>query len=212
MGVTSYSETSSNFYQTGSESESLYDWRFTANHFVLATNPPRLTTSNFPTEHLRLKSLCNILSHERLGLWFTIAAGPHQHSHSEVRVPRDSLPHFTPDWDKVKVKIMLRPTVNRPVCLGIKYPSGAYDQIFITVRQLGFVDVELSDERTGLSFTIAASPHQRSYSWVRVALDLWPYFSISDLRLPSSSPPTTRRATVEVLDPASTRGLTDSQS
>jgi hypothetical protein len=36
----------------------------------------------------------------------------------------------------LRLSLMLRPTVSRPVCFGIKHPSWAYDQIFITVRQL----------------------------------------------------------------------------
>jgi hypothetical protein len=65
----------------------------------------------------------------------------------------------------------------------------------------------LSDERTGLSFAIAADLRQRSHSRVRVPWDSRPYFTVSDSRLHFSSPPTTRRATVEVFDPASTRVL-----
>jgi hypothetical protein len=42
----------------------------------------------------------------------------------------------------------------------------------------------LSDERTGLSFVCAAGPCQRSLSRVLVPLDLQPYFTVSDLRLP----------------------------
>jgi hypothetical protein len=38
---------------------------------------------------------------------------------------------ITSEW--ISLSFTLRPTV----CLGIKHPSGAYDQIFITVRQLG---------------------------------------------------------------------------
>jgi hypothetical protein len=61
-----------------------------------------------------------------------------------------------------------------------------------------------------LSFTIAAGPRQRSHSRVWVPWDSRPYFTVSDSRPSFSSPPTTRRATVEVLDPASTQNSTSS--
>jgi hypothetical protein len=134
----------------------------------------------------------------------------------------------------VELSFMLRPTDSRPVCLGAKHPSGAYDQIFITCVTVTvlFLWGAPSDERSGLSFvqggsnmtgTCAACLHtnqsrsylnrlvyfagpcQRSLSQVRVPWDLRPYFTVSHLRLLFSSPPTTLRVTVEVFDPASTR-------
>jgi hypothetical protein len=66
-----------------------------------------------------------------------------------------------------------------------------------------------SDVRTGLSFTIAAGPRQRSRSRDRVPWNSRPYsyFTVSGSRLPFSSLPTTLRATVKVFDLASTRDL-----
>jgi hypothetical protein len=93
----------------------------------------------------------------------------------------------------------------RSASLGIKHPSGAYDQIFIAVRQLRVCWCgPLFDKRTGLSFTISSVPRQRSHFWVWVPWDSWQYFTVSDSRLLFSSPPTTRGVAVEVFDPAST--------
>jgi hypothetical protein len=47
----------------------------------------------------------------------------------------------------------------------------------------------LSDERTGLSFTVAAGPRQRSHSGARVPRDSWPYFTVSGSRIPQSGGP-----------------------
>jgi hypothetical protein len=97
------------------------------------------------------------------------------------------------------MSLMLRLTVSQPVCLGIKHPFGAYDKIFNAVRQLRFfMWGALSDERTGLSFTIAAGPRQRSHSRLRVPWDSQTYFTVSDFRLPFSSHTTTRMDTLEV--------------
>jgi hypothetical protein len=76
-------------------------------------------------------------------------------------------------------------------------PDFYYCQTFACFLMWG----ALSDERTGLSFTIAPGPRRLSHFRVRVPWDSWPYFTVSDSRLPFSSPPTIRRVTVEVFDP-----------
>jgi hypothetical protein len=105
------------------------------------------------------------------------------------------------------LSLILRPTVSRPDCLEKKKapiwglrPDFYYCQTVAGLLIWG----ALFDERTGLSFTIAAGPQQRSLSRNRVPWDSRPYFTVSDMRLPFLSPPTTRRVTVEVFHPVST--------
>jgi hypothetical protein len=117
---------------------------------------------------------------------------------------------------------MLWPTVTRSVSLFIwdPRPDFCYCQTVAGLLTWGV----LSDERTGLSFTITSFPRQRNYSRFRILRDSWPYCTFSDSRLlqpggtgpriyilqknerliyaprhwaPFSSSPTTRRITMK---------------
>jgi hypothetical protein len=53
-----------------------------------------------------------------MGLSFEIAAAPRQHSHSQVRVPRDSLPHFTVSDSRLPQPVGQGPRIYIPQALG----------------------------------------------------------------------------------------------
>jgi hypothetical protein len=167
------------------------------------------------------------LSDERTSLSFTTAAGSSQRSHSRVRVPWDSRPYFTvPDF---RLYFSSPPTTRRvtvevfdPASTWVELSESesyvttdgqsaslSWSKALIwglrpdfyyrrTVAGLLMWDA-LSDERTGMSFTIAAGACQRSHSLVRAPLDSRSYFTVSDLRLSTSSLPTTRRVTVNLV-------------
>jgi hypothetical protein len=110
----------------------------------------------------------------------------------------------------LSLSLMYLPTVSRPVCLGIKHPSGVYDKILLVPRSCGFVDVRRSLRREDGSVVYNCCwPRQRRRSRIPVSRDSWQYFTLSDSRLLFSSPPTTRMATVEVFDYASTLSWLD---
>jgi hypothetical protein len=100
----------------------------------------------------------------------------------------------------------MRLTVSQPVSLGVESHLGLMTRYLLLFDSYSlFSWGALFNEGMGLYFVYAAGPCQRSLSRVRVPLDSRQYFTVSDLRLPFSSPPTSRRVMVEVFDPASTR-------
>jgi hypothetical protein len=114
---------------------------------------------------LQSQSLCNILSNERIGLFFTIAPGPRQRSHSRVGVSRDPWPYFTVSNSRLsqpgdsrsnKVEVTLRLTISQSVSQSVLVSSpilgswpGIYYCLTVTVLLLWGA---LPDEKTGLCF------------------------------------------------------------
>jgi hypothetical protein len=66
----------------------------------------------------------------------TISHQPPILTQCRLKTLDSTLSHSPTNPPRVQSSLMLRPTVSRTVCLGINHTSGAYDQIFITVRQL----------------------------------------------------------------------------
>jgi hypothetical protein len=124
-------------------------------------------------------------------------------------------PHGSAEYAQiqVKVKVTLRLTISQSVSKSwCPATSGAYDQIFFPfgIRNTSDSYVLHSVGRPfwredGFVFCICRWPLPAQSFLVVVPRDLGPYFTVSDLRLPFYSSPTTRRVMVEVFDPASTR-------
>jgi hypothetical protein len=92
---------------------------------------------------------------------------------------------------KVKVKATLRLTVGQSVSLGVEPHLGLMTRYLLLFDSYGLVFCICRWSSPAQTFS-GPSP------WISRQ-----YFTVSVLRLPFSSPPTTRRVTVEVFDPAS---------
>jgi hypothetical protein len=102
---------------------------------VQADSPTQPGCSNPSPDQPTLKVL-------KFKIWFLITENPYNYFRlyifylsyfTHVSAYKATIRHVT---IVLSLSLILRPTVSRPVCLGIKHPSGAYAQIFITVKQL----------------------------------------------------------------------------
>jgi hypothetical protein len=106
----------------------------------------------------------------------------------------------------VEVEVNLRPTVSRPVCLGVRHPSATSDQLFflreISFRQLQVCYFVAPSLTRGQVYNLLYNSFwalQSSHSWVEVSQNSRPYFTVS-----SETPPTWR-ARFPYLYPPGTR-------
>jgi hypothetical protein len=93
--------------------------------FIHRQNSHRWTTQNIPQTFIKLITTFH-KSLDTLEFW------PHYTNPLLLQLNFQSKSKLL----QVSVKVMLRPTVSRPVYHGVKHPFGTQDQIFISVRQL----------------------------------------------------------------------------
>jgi hypothetical protein len=86
---------------------------------------------------------------------------------------------------------MLRPTVSRPVCFGVKPHLGPKARFLLLSDSCGFADVERPFWCGGWSAVNKCCWASPAQSRVRVPWDSWPYFAVSDSRHPQSGRPGT---------------------
>jgi hypothetical protein len=118
-------------------------------------------------------------------------------------------------------EVKLRPTVSRPVCLGVRRPSGTRDQFYFLLEIfLDSCEFVISlrpfwrEDGSVIYCTIASGPCQSiatdmcrlslmwevpTHSWFEVPQNSWPYFTLS------SAPPPTWRARFPYLYPPRNR-------
>jgi hypothetical protein len=118
----------------------------------------------------------------------------------------DGAGNFVLQAELNQVKVTLPLTVGQSVSLGVEPHLGLMTRYLLLFDSYCIVSVRRPLWREDRSlFCICCCPRQRRLSQIRVPWISRPYFTVSVLRLPFSSPPTTRRVTVEVFDPASTQ-------
>jgi hypothetical protein len=89
-----------------------------------------------------------------MGLSFTIAAGLRQRSHSQVRVPRDSWPHFTASDSKLPNLEGHVPVFMSPRNIVAQLYTQALGSLFVTYDSQGYGGGVRTRLHAGLSFLI----------------------------------------------------------
>jgi hypothetical protein len=84
----------------------------------------------------------------------------------------------------VKINVMLRWTVSRPVCLGVKPHLRSKTRRLLLSGSCGFVDLGRPFWREDGSVVCNRCWASLAiHSWVWIPRDWWPYFTVSDSRL-----------------------------